>query len=80
MILCQSSLTPGEAITHLLDAGFKPRRTIILTHGFDEEEVHARRGQGRIAPFLEERYGQNGLLMVVDEGTGYDDDVGGLYI
>lgn len=67
-----------EAMTHLLDEGYKPRRTVILSHGFDEEEVHARRGQGRIAPFLEERYGKNGLLMVVDEGTGLSDNVGNL--
>jgi Gly-Xaa carboxypeptidase len=41
----------------------------------DEEEVGARRGQGHIAPLLEERYGKNGLLMLVDEGGGNDDDV-----
>ena len=65
----------GEAITHLLENGFKPRRTLILSHGFDEEEVFARRGQGQIAPFLEARYGEDGLLMVIDEGAGVDDDV-----
>ena len=65
----------GEAITHLLESGFTPRRTLILSHGFDEEEVFARRGQGHIAPFLEERYGHDGLLMVVDEGNGVTDDV-----
>lgn len=66
-----------EAITHLLENGWNPRRTVILTHGFDEEEVHARRGQGHIAPFLEQRYGKDGLLMVVDEGTGVVDDMYG---
>lgn len=65
----------GEAITHLLENGFTPRRTIILSHGNDEEEVFARRGQGHIAPFLEERYGKDGLLMVIDEGSGTADDV-----
>ncbi|WVR05361.1 hypothetical protein IAU60_002375 [Kwoniella sp. DSM 27419] len=63
-----------EAITHLLESGFQPRRTIILSHGNDEEEVFARRGQGHIAPFLEKRYGKDGLLMVIDEGSGADDD------
>ncbi|ORX33794.1 carboxypeptidase s precursor [Kockovaella imperatae] len=63
-----------ESITHLLENGFKPRRTLILSHGFDEEEVFARRGQGHIAPFLEERYGNDGLLMVIDEGSGASDD------
>ncbi|KAL1411027.1 hypothetical protein Q8F55_001974 [Vanrija albida] len=63
-----------EAITYLLESGFKPRRTLILSHGFDEEEVFARRGQGRIAPYLEKRYGKDGLLLVIDEGAGTTDD------
>lgn len=63
-----------EAVTYLLESGWTPRRTLILTHGFDEEEVHARRGQGHIAPVLEERYGNDSLLMVVDEGSGLQDD------
>jgi acetylornithine deacetylase/succinyl-diaminopimelate desuccinylase-like protein len=67
----------GEAITKLLEDGFEPRRTIILSHGNDEEEVFARRGQGHIAPFLEKRYGKDGLLMVIDEGSGTDDNVSG---
>jgi len=68
-------LIVGEAITDLLEKGFKPRRTLILSHGFDEEEVFARRGQGTIAPFLEKRYGNDGILMVIDEGSGNEDDV-----
>ncbi|BEJ12373.1 hypothetical protein CspHIS471_0208330 [Cutaneotrichosporon sp. HIS471] len=68
-----------EAITHLLNSGYTPRRTVIITHGFDEEEVHARRGQGQIAPFLEKRYGPNGLLMVVDEGSGLGNLFGGQF-
>ncbi|WRT67354.1 uncharacterized protein IL334_004325 [Kwoniella shivajii] len=63
-----------EAITNLYENGFDPRRTIIFSHGNDEEEVFARRGQGHIAPFLEERYGKDGLLMVIDEGSGTLDD------
>jgi Gly-Xaa carboxypeptidase len=46
-----------------------------LSHGFDEEEVFARRGQGTIAPFLEKRYGKDGILMVIDEGSGTEDNV-----
>lgn len=65
----------GEAINHLLSNGFEPRRTLIFSHGFDEEEVFARRGQGTIAPFLEERYGNDGILMVIDEGSGTSNDV-----
>jgi Gly-Xaa carboxypeptidase len=65
----------GEAITHLLENGWEPRRTVILSHGFDEEEVSARRGQGQIAPLLEERYGKDGIFMLVDEGSGTTEDV-----
>ncbi|KAJ9112073.1 hypothetical protein QFC22_006372 [Naganishia vaughanmartiniae] len=66
-----------EALTRLLEDGFSPRRSVILAHGFDEEEVGARQGAGQIAPFLEERYGKDGVLLVIDEGTGTSDDVWG---
>jgi Gly-Xaa carboxypeptidase len=74
-VIKRTQLIAGEAITDLLQKEFKPRRTLILSHGFDEEEVFARRGQGTIAPFLEKRYGTDGILMVIDEGSGTDDDV-----
>lgn len=65
-------------MTKLLESpDFDPRRTIILAHGFDEEEVGARQGAGTIAPFLESRYGPNGILLLIDEGTGVVDDVWG---
>lgn len=67
-----------EALTKLLeDHGFAPRRTVVLAHGFDEEEVGARQGAGRIAPFLEARYGKDGALLLVDEGTGTVDGLWG---
>ncbi|KAJ9093068.1 hypothetical protein QFC21_006561 [Naganishia friedmannii] len=66
-----------EALTRLLADGFSPRRSVILAHGFDEEEVGARQGAGQIAPFLEERYGKDGVLLVIDEGTGTSDNVWG---
>lgn len=67
-----------EALTKLLEnPSFSPRRTVIFAHGFDEEEVGARQGAGQIAPFLEQRYGKDGALLVVDEGTGTVDDLWG---
>ncbi|KAI5452936.1 hypothetical protein NCC49_006472 [Naganishia albida] len=67
-----------EALTKLLEnPEFSPRRTLIFAHGFDEEEVGARQGAGRIAPFLEERYGKDGVLLLVDEGTGTVDGLWG---
>lgn len=52
----------------LLSSGFTPRRTIVLSNGFDEEEVQARQGAGELAKILEEKYGQDSMLMIVDEG------------
>ncbi|KAK9797594.1 hypothetical protein AB5N19_07340 [Seiridium cardinale] len=43
-----------------------PRRTIIVALGFDEESGN--RGAGTIGPFLEERYGQCSMAIVLDEG------------
>ena len=58
-----------EAMELFLDAGFKPKRTILLSFGFDEE-CSGRQGAGHLAPFLLERYGDNGIAAIVDEGAG----------
>lgn len=59
-----------ETMELFVDAGFKPKRTIILSFGFDEE-VNGRRGAGHIAPFLLERYGKDGIAALVDEGDTF---------
>lgn len=56
-----------EALSLLLASGFKPRRTIILAHGIDEETT-GRNGARRLAPALEQQYGKDSMLMIVDEG------------
>src|SRR5204862_545509 len=43
-----------EAVEHLLGAGAKPRRTVYLAFGYDEE-VGGRRGAARIAELLASR-------------------------
>ena len=43
-----------EAVEHLVAAGAKPRRTVYLAFGYDEE-VGGRRGAGRIAELLASR-------------------------
>jgi Gly-Xaa carboxypeptidase len=58
-----------ETIELFLKYGFEPKRTIILAFGFDEE-CSGRRGAGHIAPVLIERYGENGVAAIVDEGAG----------
>lgn len=59
-----------ETLEILLDAGFKPKRTIVLSYGFDEE-CSGRQGAGHLAPFLLERYGENGVAAIIDEGMGH---------
>src|SRR5207249_3651599 len=55
----------GEAVEHLLGAGAKPRRTLYLAFGYDEE-VGGRRGAARIAELLASRNVQPEF--VLDEG------------
>lgn len=60
-----------ETIELLLDADYKPKRSIVLSFGFDEE-ISGREGAGHLAPFLHERYGDNGIAAIVDEGATFE--------
>ncbi|KAF4438240.1 CPS1-Gly-X carboxypeptidase YSCS precursor [Fusarium acutatum] len=46
---------------------YKPRRTVILAFGFDEE-CSGHRGAGHISKHLETRYGEHGIAAILDEG------------
>ncbi|KAK5074946.1 hypothetical protein LTR64_001151 [Lithohypha guttulata] len=59
-----------EAVEELLKSDFKPRRTVLLSFGFDEE-ISGPQGAGHLAPFILERYGKDGVAAVVDEGAGF---------
>lgn len=62
------------AILALLDKlrqlGFKPKRTIIVLLGFDEESLGLE-GARHLAQTLEERYGKHSIYAIIDEGTGF---------
>ncbi|MCJ1311446.1 hypothetical protein MMC25_005117 [Agyrium rufum] len=58
-----------EAVELLIIANFKPKRTLILSFGFDEETLGFE-GAGHLAPVLLERYGEDGVSMIIDEGSG----------
>ncbi|KAH9909608.1 carboxypeptidase s [Xylariomycetidae sp. FL2044] len=58
-----------EAVEQLIDAGFEPKRTLILSFGFDEESK-GWQGAGHLAQALVDRYGKNGAAVIVDEGAG----------
>ncbi|KAL7813114.1 carboxypeptidase S [Trichoderma gracile] len=58
-------MTAMEAL--LSQENYNPRRTVIFAFGFDEE-CSGPRGAASIAKLLEERYGENGIAVILDEG------------
>ncbi|SCV03417.1 LANO_0G04016g1_1 [Lachancea nothofagi CBS 11611] len=58
-----------EAIEQLLRDGFEPTRSVIVALGFDEESSGIL-GARHLGEFLYERYGDNGIYSIVDEGGG----------
>ncbi|KAL1876462.1 hypothetical protein Daus18300_002706 [Diaporthe australafricana] len=67
---CKTTLIASmSAIESLLKVGYKPRRTVILAFGFDEE-ISGIQGAKRIAQQLEKRHGKNGVALLIDEGSG----------
>lgn len=76
---CKNQLTAVmETVELLLAADFKPKRTILLSFGFDEE-VSGLRGAGHLAPHILNRYGKNSIATIVDEGAGVTEAWGELY-
>ncbi|PPQ67706.1 hypothetical protein CVT24_002762 [Panaeolus cyanescens] len=67
-----------SSIETLLEAGFKPTRTVVLAFGFDEE-ASGFQGAGHLAPHLEEVYGKNSFSMIVDEGSGFAEQYGTVF-
>lgn len=57
-----------SAVETLVTSDFKPKRTIILSFGYDEES-DGRHGAQHLSAELEKRYGPGGIGMIVDEGT-----------
>ncbi|CCF58772.1 hypothetical protein KAFR_0F01750 [Kazachstania africana CBS 2517] len=68
-----------EAIEQLLEDGFQTERTVILSLGFDEESSGLL-GAGTLGPFLHERYGDDGILIIVDEGDGIMEIDDGIFV
>lgn len=62
-------------IETMLTSGFEPTRTVVLAFGFDEES-RGTHGAKTLAVKLEEMFGANGYAMLVDEGSGYDEQYG----
>lgn len=65
---CKSMLSGElEALELLIASGFKPRRSVILASGFDEESKGFE-GAGHIAAWLEDKYGKDSMAIILDEG------------
>ncbi|KAK2597024.1 hypothetical protein N8I77_012898 [Diaporthe amygdali] len=64
-----------SAITALMSAmeallsqdEYQPRRTVVFAFGFDEE-CSGHRGAGEILKHLEDKYGEGGMAVILDEG------------
>lgn len=67
-----------ESTEALLEQEWHPKRTVILSFGFDEE-VEGVRGAQHLADTLFERYGRNGVEVIIDEGVGIMNVSGGLF-
>ncbi|KAH6612929.1 hypothetical protein B0J18DRAFT_70910 [Chaetomium sp. MPI-SDFR-AT-0129] len=67
-----------ETLDTLLDAGFQPKRTILLSFGFDEE-ISGFHGAAKLSTFIEERYGKDGIAVIVDEGSAFEEAWGTLF-
>ncbi|KAK8853126.1 hypothetical protein IAR55_003827 [Kwoniella newhampshirensis] len=66
-----------SVLEHLLENDYSPRRTLII--GFTQDEESGGRGSSAINATLGERYGKNGLEMILDEGgAGLNDEWGPL--
>ncbi|ORX94220.1 vacuolar carboxypeptidase-like protein Cps1 [Clohesyomyces aquaticus] len=57
-----------EAVEALLEGGFIPRRTVVLSFGFDEE-ISGQEGANHLAPHLISKFGHNSMAVIVDEGA-----------
>jgi Gly-Xaa carboxypeptidase len=57
-----------ESVDLLIKSGFKPKRTVILAFGCDEEISGENCGRP-ISDFLYARYGNDGIYLIMDEGS-----------
>ncbi|KAJ7245403.1 hypothetical protein B0H12DRAFT_1127803 [Mycena haematopus] len=62
-------------IESLLETGFAPARTVVLSFGFDEE-AGGYHGAGYLGPALLDRFGPDSFAMIVDEGSGFTSTFG----
>ena len=57
-----------SAIEGLVELGFEPTRTVLVSLGFDEES-NGIQGAGYLSKRIEEVYGKDSIAMILDEGN-----------
>lgn len=67
-----------ESVELLLAGNFAPRRTILLSFGFDEE-ISGTQGALPLARHIEDVYGKDGVALIVDEGSGFSEIYGQIF-
>jgi Gly-Xaa carboxypeptidase len=67
-----------EAVELLLDSGFAPRRTIVMSFGFDEE-ASGPQGAQHLALHLLSKFGRHSFAAIVDEGSGVSSQWGSVF-
>lgn len=71
---CKNSLIAVlEAAELLIGDGYRPTRGVLMVFGFDEESS-GKFGAGPLSEFLEEKFGENGIYAIIDEGPGLVED------
>ncbi|KAG8871465.1 hypothetical protein FRB97_008660 [Tulasnella sp. 331] len=65
------------AVETLLEADFKPRRTVFFAFGFDEE-AKGRQGAGQLASYLKQN-GPKEFAFIIDEGGAYGEAGGQMF-
>ncbi|KAH8085208.1 putative Gly-X carboxypeptidase [Filobasidium floriforme] len=58
-----------SALDKLIEEGFQPERTILISFGFDEE-IGGKRGANYLSRAIQEKYGKHSIAFLVDEGFG----------
>ncbi|QOU22396.1 hypothetical protein BRETT_002575 [Brettanomyces bruxellensis] len=66
-----------EALESLCSQDFHPKRTVVVALGFDEE-ASGYVGARNIGKYLENRFGKDSFLMLLDEGGAIVEDVYGV--
>ncbi|KAG8863707.1 hypothetical protein FRB96_007544 [Tulasnella sp. 330] len=65
------------SVETLLEANFKPKRTVVLAFGFDEESS-GNEGAGQLSIYLKE-HGLKEFAFIVDEGETYYNEYGQIF-